>query len=464
MVGPLTTDELHQASKVLVKLAQKIEFGPEINDLQKKGHVSNKSKLLTLTPFLDKEGIIRVGGRLNHSNLVYNRKHPMILAAKGHITMLVIRKSHLETLHGGTQLTLAKTRECFWILNGRNTVRLNLLRCVECHRFKISTQQQLMGSLPKNRVTLSRPFSNVGVDYAGPIAVRVSKGRGNKTYKGYISLFVCLSTKAIHLELVSDLTSEAFIAAFSRFVGRRGRCANIYSDNGSNFVGADRLLKTERIAYVKAHQNKLKVTSATEGIAWHFIPPASPNFGGLWEAGVKSVKYHLKRVLGETSLTFEEFYTTLVRIEACLNSRPLYPLTEDPEDMDVLTPAHFLTGGSLLDIPQPDDMSKKISSLRRWELTRRLSAEFWNQWYKNYLNMLQHRPKRFSTTISQPKLNDVVLLKEDNMPPTRWKIARIVDVHPGDDGIIRVVTLKTDSSTFQRPTCKISILPIIDNS
>lgn len=163
-----------------------------------------------------------------------------------------------------------------------------------------------MGNLPEPRVNITRAFTHTGVDYAGPVDIRMSKGRGNSSYKGYISLFVCLCTKAIHIEAVSDLTSTAFIAAYRRFAARRGLPSHMYSDNGTNFVGAVKLLR-------KSHESSLlKVKSdiinnvTQSNTEWHFIPPSSPHFGGLWEAGVKSLKHHLRRAIGNTRLTYEE--------------------------------------------------------------------------------------------------------------------------------------------------------------
>jgi hypothetical protein len=186
------------------------------------------------------------------------------------------------------------------------------------------------------------------------------KGRGGKLVKAYICLFICLSTKAIHIELVSDLTSDAFVATFRRLMSRRGRVANLHSDNGTNFVGADNEMK-------KLLKQTLSTTTldalANEGVQWHFIPARGPHFGGLWEAGIKSVKNHLKRILGSHNLTYEEMTTVLTQIEGCLNSRPLIPMSEDPDDLAVLTPGHFLIGEPLNSLPEPDLTDVKINRL-----------------------------------------------------------------------------------------------------
>lgn len=196
-----------------------------------------------------------------------------------------------------------------------------------------------MADLPRERVIMARPFTYRSVDYAGPITLKAVGVRSTKTFKGYIAVFVCFSIKAFHLELVSDLTQNAFLAAFRRFIARRGVPHTMFSDCGTNFVGAKNTLakyETEAIEYC-----------STRGVEWKFIPPASPHFGGLWEAGVKLVKTHLKKTLGTTVLNFEEYTTLLTQIEACLNSRPLCPITNGASYYAVLTPGHFLTGSQL---------------------------------------------------------------------------------------------------------------------
>lgn len=186
----------------------------------------------------------------------------------------------------------------------------------------IHALSQAMGSLPSDRVRPSRAFTIIGVDFAGPIITLVNKGRGRKTNKSYIALFICFSIKAIHLEATSELTTATFIAALRRFISRRGRPRILYSDNGANFIGANRELK-EVHQFVRAEvEAGIGDVFVNENVEWKFIPSSSPHMGGL-EAGVKSCKYHLKRVMGNALFTFEELTTVLSQIEACLNSRPL---------------------------------------------------------------------------------------------------------------------------------------------
>lgn len=231
-----------------------------------------------------------------------------------------------------------------------------------------------MADLPPARVTSMRAFLHTGIDYAGPFLVRNSPGRGYKTHKAYIALFVCLCTRAIHLELVHDYSSPAFLAAFDRFISRRGLPSDMYSDNGTTFRGAERQLKQELRNILKNPDNSNHF--ATQGIEWHFIPPAAPHFGGLWEAGVKGVKHHLMRVLGNVTPTIDEMGTLLCGIEACLNSRPIAPLPDTVDSCDALTPGHFLIGDSSKSIPRLSKIELADNRLSRWDLLRKKYEQF----------------------------------------------------------------------------------------
>lgn len=231
-------------------------------------------------------------------------------------------------------------------------------------------------------------------------------------------MFVCFSSKAVHLELVGDLTTDSFLNALRRFWSRRGICKYIYSDNATNLVGANRKLR-ELIELFKSkeHIEAVESCSASLGVKWCFIPARSPHFGGLWESAVKSVKKHLTRSFGEASFNYEELYTGLVRIEACLNSRPITPMSTDPSDLKALTPAHFLIGSSLTEIPEPDLTKITPNRLRRWKRVTHLTQQVWNRWRTEYLSTLQYRAKWKRSNVVVPKIGDLVLMKEDNLPP-----------------------------------------------
>lgn len=333
--------------------------------------------------------------------------------------------------------------------------------CTICFRNKPIHSNQVMGQLPSDRVNPCRPFFVSGLDYAGPIVTLVNKGRERKTNKSCIALFICFVTKSIHLEAVSDLTSVSFIASLHRFLGRRGCPQRIYSDNGTNFVRANSDLKEFFKIVTTDLIDPIYEFCSPRNIEWNFIPPSSPHMGGLWEAGVKSYKHHLKRVIGNTLLTFEELTTVLVQIEACLNSRPLCQLPATPLDLQPLTPGHFLTGSSLTALPDPHVLDLSINRLNRWQVVPRITQDFWKRWSSEYLTSLHGRSK-WSRDKENLSLDDIVLINDQNLSPLQWKLGKIVKLYPGVDGRMRVVDVQTSNNVLKRPIVKLCKLPIND--
>ncbi|XP_076660019.1 uncharacterized protein LOC143363291 [Halictus rubicundus] len=266
--------------------------------------------------------------------------------------------------------------------------------------------------------------------------------------------------EAIHLEVVSDYSSAAFLAAYHRFVSRRGIPRSMASDNGTTFQGANRELTA---AYRAATRDtNVRNKFAIDGVSWHFLPPAAPHFGGLWEAAIKSVKHHLRRCIGAHTLTFEELSTFLCRVEACLNSRPIASTSDCFDDYSVLTPGHFLIGAALVASPEPSVLHLAEHRLSRWQLIHRLTENFWKAWTNDYLQTLHQTPKwKVKGTLT--RVGQIVLLRNANTPPSTWELGRIVACHPGDDGLVRVVSVKTAHGEFKRPIAKICFLPVAIN-
>ncbi|XP_045466602.1 uncharacterized protein LOC123675299 [Harmonia axyridis] len=460
----LTIEERDYALNLLIRLAQKAEFSQELHNIELSRPIHSSSKLVSLNPFVDKIGLMRVGGRLRHSGLEEHQKHPIILPKAHKLTKLIVEQQHSKHLHAGVQNLLSLIRLTYWPIDGKNLVKRVVKSCITCFRARPTPTKFIMGELPRARVTPSRPFSKCGVDYAGPIMIKEGTLRRSKLVKAYISIFVCLSTRAVHIELVKDLTTDSFLNALKRLISRRGKPTEIFSDNGSNFVGANNhFIELHNLLKTKSHKDKIENLLASDGIKWSFIPSRSPHMGGIWEAAVKSTKFHLCRILGMASVTYEETYTILVQIEACLNSRPLTPLSSDPNDLIPLTPAHFLIGESLAAAPQSNVQDVKITKLCRYLRMQQLVQQFWARWTKDYLTQLQQR-SRWQTASTPPKINDLVVLKDENLPPFRWPMARIVQLHPGADQVIRVVSVKVSTGNiFRRSISKICVLPIDDD-
>lgn len=437
----------------LLFCVQTLQFEHFSSLIQNIDNEVNSSSFAKLTPILDDFRLIRVGGRLHQSELPHDAKHPLLLPKKSNFSTLLVRKSHLEGFHCGPRQTQALLSQRFWIPSARSLIRKIIRQCVRCQKFRPTRIQPIMADLPSDRVTAQRAFSVVGTDFAGPFSYKSSTLRSAKIQKGYLCIFVCFASKAVHLEFVSDLSTPAFIAALTRFVSRRGLPHAIYSDNGSNFIGASRHLKEVYDFLDKSH-NEIFHTLSSQHIRWHFNPPYAPNFGGLWESVVKSTKYLLFRTFGDMTFTFEEFSTIFCRIESILNSRPLTSFSLDPvEDSCILTPGHFLIGSSLMALPE-FPIEDKISPRLRWTLLQQRTQHFWNRWSKEYLHELISRSK-WTKGASNISVGDVVIVKAAHTLPLRWPIGRISEVFPGKDGICRTVRVRLPSGNIIRPVSKI---------
>lgn len=235
--------------------------------------------------------------------------------------------------------------------------------------------------------------------------------------------------------------------------------AHIYSDNGTNFVKANRILKELNENECEIFENKLHSASLERGITWHFSPPASAHFNGLVEAAVKSTKFHLHRVFQGVSFTFEEMQTALNQIEAILNSRPIWELSSDPNDINALSPGHFLNVSPMVSVADEDLSETKTNYLSRWQRVQKVAQEFWQRWRVEYLHQLQVREKWHTQNLNV-KIGELVVLKDVNLPSCKWPMARIVALHPGSDGLIRVVTLKTATNILKRGITEIAPLPV----
>ena len=328
-----------------------------------------------------------------------------------------------------------------------------------CKRAYAHTAQQQMGQLPVDRATPSPQFSVVGVDLAGPLLCKQFDGRKAPTVKTYACIFICLATKAVHLELLSDISTAAFLAALQRFSARRGAPSKIVSDNGKNYVGATREIQaaTERLLGDRTRDELSK--THLHNLQWEFIPPGAPHFGGHWESGVRNMKAVLKRNLGEHFLTYEELTTLLTVAEAALNSRPLEHLDALPPDGGiVLTPGHFLIGRPLLcQAPSTTNHRMVVPLHRRWKFLNLLAEELWLKWKTTYLQSLQIQ-SCWKTATDNIRKGDLVLLKDDSLATPHWPTAVVSEVFPGEDGLVRVVDVYCKGNTYRRPTTKLSLL------
>ncbi|XP_053686855.1 uncharacterized protein LOC128736399 [Sabethes cyaneus] len=317
-----------------------------------------------------------------------------------------------------------------------------------------------MAPLPAARITPSKVFEQTGLDYCGPFLVRPLAGRG-ASVKVWVAVYVCFAVKAVALDIVDGLSAAACVNSLRRFVSRVGRVRIIHCDNSTSFVGAARELRDMRRQYREQFASTSWANECLQrGIEFQFIPPRAPHFGGLWEAAVKKFKYHLIRIMKTTPYRLDDFRTAIAQAESIMNSRPLTPLSNDPSDLSVLTPGHFLIGESPFQLPEQDYQQKPLNRLSRFQATQRAITDLWKRWSTEYIGLLHQRPAKWRKVPPNFAVGTMVVLKTDCVPPKRWPLGRVVAVYPGADGITRVVDVRTQNGTRRRATSELCILPI----
>lgn len=452
-VENLSLNEENEALDYFIRIDQQRSYPEEIKKAKNGSRIIYKGLVLIWD---QSNKFLRIDGRVVSKNLTKDEQFPILLDKEGAIVKLLVKDAHMQNNgHNATQWILQYLRKRYWVIALRNFVKGTLRKCPRCFRLKMKESNQLMSTLPNFRTTPQRAFSTTGIDYAGPVKIRFNLGRNPRTTKAWIAVFVCTVTRAIHLELVSDASTQAFIAALRRMIARRGQIRQIISDNGTNFVGANNFLKEINTRLTEEDSNSIERNC---NIKWIFTTPGAPHMGGIYESAVKTVKFHLIRIIGETLLTFEEYSTVLAQVEALVNSRPLCALNDDVTSFNALTPAHFLIGESLVQLPDEQDFrNTPMNRLTRWNVVQRITQDFWTRWHNEYIGTLINR-KKWLIEQRNFKIDDLIIIKDENLPPLRWKMGRIVQLHTGNDGLVRSITIKTSNGFLKRPVVKIGLL------
>ena len=434
--GKLTFQELVDAKHHLIKEAQTSCYSVEIKALKSGKQLPRNSNIKKLSPFIGEHDFLRVQGRLQFAGLTENSQHPIIVP-RGHLSMLLAHHVHIKRKHSGVNSMLTELKNNYWIVGARRTCKTVKKRCVACQRQDARPCKQPNAPLPEDRVKQSSPFAVSGIDHAGPLYCADYPGE-----KFYILLFTCAVVRAVHLELVDSLSCEATLLALRRFFARRGMCACIWSDNAKGFVAA---------------KDRLLTQMAAEGPDWKFIVPRAPWYGGWWERLVGTVKASLRKTLGKNKYSRVELETVLQEVEACINSRPLTYVGDDLDSGRPLTPSHFLLGRASflskgeIEIETECDLEKKL------EARSKLMGEFWSTWQEDYLKNLP--PYRGNASKAQVKVGSVVLVEGEGNR-FDWPLGIIESTHPGKDGLVRAVDIRTAKGKITRPIQRLRDLEI----
>ena len=355
---------------------------------------------------------------------------------------LLIHHTHELVKHSAVSNTLTTLRKKFWILKGRQAVKRVLKRCVICRKLEgLSYSSYSTPDLPNFRISDDPPFTHTGVDFAGQLYVRPD-GIKEENDKCYVCLFTCASTRAVHLELTRSLTVDSFLLAFRRFTSRRGLPATIVSDNAKTFKGSSK--EVQKIARSKKVMRYL----ANNGVTWIFIVEKAPWWGGFWERMVQSVKRCLKKCIGRTTLNYNELVTLLTEVESVVNSRPLTYIKDDQDGVTyTLCPSHLINGRRVTNTPNGghfEVISTNASLTRKSKHHRHLLQQFTYQWRKHYLLSLRENHVLKSKVRKGPEIavGDIVILKNESSNRMFWKLAKVEELLPGSDGIVRSTIVK----------------------
>lgn len=445
----LKTEELSKAEEAIVSFVQRKHFADEMTALNS-GTVRKSSHLYKLDPVVA-NGVLRVGGRLSKADLPEETKHAAILPKESHVSKLILQHIHEKVGHRGRNHMLSTLRRQYWIPHANSAARKIIRDCIVCQRQRQKPGEQKMSDLPIDRISADLPpFTYVGVDYFGPIEVK----RGRSLVKRYGVLFTCLTCRAVHLEVAHSLDTGSCINAIRRFICRRGQVKEIRSDNGTNFVSSNRELKQ---AMLELNQSKIQKGLAQDGIKWTFNPPYGAHHGGAWERLVQEIKRILCSITNQQVLDDETLHTVLCEVEAILNDRPITPSSDDPNDVEALTPNHLLQLKGKPVLPPGLFKKEDLYLRRRWKQTQYIVDLFWKRWVKEYLPMLQERQK-WNKIRRNFCIGDVVLVVDGAAPRNSWPIGRITETMADAHGVVRRVRVKTRTNELERPINKICLL------
>lgn len=428
-----TTSERQRAELHIVKCLQSHAYKGELGRLEKGMDVSPQSQLYPLGSFIDENGVLKVGGRLRHSDCLESLKYPVIIPKNHSVTKMIIAHCHEKIKHQGKGFTINEIRSCgYWIPGIGRAVASYIKGCVTCRKLRRSTEVQKMADLPSERVIPSPPFKYTGMDCFGPLFVK----QGRSVCKRYGLILTCLCSRSVHIEMLTDMSTDSFINALRCFIAIRGAVQQIRSDQGTNFVGAKNEFKR---ALEEIDAERLRVFLSERQCDFVMNAPHASHAGGVWERQIRTVKSVLNSILSLHSarLNDSSLRTFLYETMAIVNSRPLtVDCLTDPDSLRPITPNHLLTLKSTVALPPPGNFKDDEYARKRWRQVQHLLEQFWSRWRKEYLANLAvrqkwHVPKR------NIQIGDIVIVKDDDLPRNQWRLGRVKEVTVSTDGLVR---------------------------
>ena len=457
--GELKAIEIKKAKILWIKFIQKANFPGAFNTTS--GNANKKDHKNQLGIQLHDDGLLRCHGRMVHAEIPDDAIYPILLPKRSYFTSLLIREYHQKLFHSGVSHTLAQLRNEYWIPQGRAEVKKAIHGCGICKRFQGGPfKLPSMSPWPRKKVAKCAPFTYTGLDYFGPLYIQNKSSKE----KVWVCLFTCVTVRAIHLELINDMTAEQFLLARRRFIARRGKPTQIILDNAPQFKLAKTAIDKAWKETISNHE--VQSYNANQGIEWNFIVELAPWMGGFYERLVGTVKGALKKSIGKICLTEKKLETFLTEAEAVINSRPLVYVGEDFGSGFSLTPADFLTlnaksGTPIIEInnSHDPDYGKKSSTdklLEIWGKGQQHLNSLWRVWKDDYLLNLRERGQTHVKgpriqAAEEPRVGNVVLLKED-LPRGVWKMAKITELISSSDGKFRAAkVLLPTKKVLKRP-------------
>ncbi|KAM4012210.1 uncharacterized protein ACNLHF_005183 [Anomaloglossus baeobatrachus] len=455
-----TVEELTQAKHAIICCVQHEAYTQTLESLRNHRSVPKDSPLKKLDPFVDTQGLLRVGGRISNAKLENDECTPIIVP-HGHVAFLLVEHYHAQVRHQGRLITEGALREAgFWITGVKRLVSRVIFKCIICRKLRGSCQSQKMADLPADCLSTEPPFTNVGLDVFGPWSVVTRQTRGgHANSKRWAVLFTCLSIRAVQIEVIETMDTSSFINAFRRFISLRGHVKHIRSDRGSNFVGACGELKIPSNLDINQVERRLSELGCT----WTFNPPHSSHMGGVWERMIGIARRILDSIflqLGPSKLTHETLTTFMAEVVAIMNARPLVPISNDPDDLSLLTPSTLLTQKFNVSMPTSGEFTTKDLYKSQWKRVQMLADLFWTKWRKQYLSTLQTRDK-WQDSRPNMKPGNVVLVKNTQSKRNEWPLGLVTKVFPSQDGQVRKVEIKIPKQSgklFLRPVSELILL------